>query len=125
MNKLVNSVTSVVCVSFSQLTHEHFNPSILKYIHRCGCDFVYEACRHTTVTLAPLNPQHRSLIFGLYGGLAVLITMGWTFMALVLSHCIILYSVAMLKNKWMCFASGLATLASIKLEPYNSWQVSE
>lgn len=125
MNKLVNSVTSVVCVSFNQFTHEHFNPSILKYIHQCGCNFVYKPCRHTTVTLAPLHPQHRSLIFGLYGGLAVLITMGWTFMALVLSHCIILYSVAMLKNKWMCFASGLATLASIKLEPYNSWQVSE
>lgn len=51
--------------------------------------------------------------------------MGWTFMALVLSHCFILYSVGMLKSKWMCFASGLATLASIKLEPYNSWQVRE
>lgn len=49
--------------------------------------------------------------------------MGWTFMALVLSHCIILYSVATVKSKLMCFAAGLATLASIKLEPYNSWQV--
>lgn len=44
-------------------------------------------------------------------------------MALVLSHCIILYSVATVKSKLMCFAAGLATLASIKLEPYNSWQV--
>lgn len=70
-----------------------------------------------------LYPQHRSFIFGLYGGLAVLVTMGWTFMALVLSHCIILYSVATVKSKLMCFAAGLATLASIKLEPYNSWQV--
>lgn len=70
-----------------------------------------------------LYPQHRSFIFGLYGGLAVLVTMGWTFMALVLSHCIILYSVATVKSKMMCFAAGLATLASIKLEPYNSWQV--
>lgn len=51
--------------------------------------------------------------------------MGWTFMALVLSHCIILYSVALVKRKLMCFAAGLITLASIKLEPYNSWQVSE
>lgn len=44
-------------------------------------------------------------------------------MALVLSHCVILYSVATVKSKLMCFAAGLATLASIKLEPYNSWQV--
>ncbi|XP_061550287.1 hedgehog acyltransferase like, a isoform X1 [Phycodurus eques] len=66
--------------------------------------------------------KHRSCIFCVYGGLAVLVTMGWTFMALVLSHCVILYSVAMIKMKWMCFAAGLATLASIKLEPYNSWQ---
>ena len=77
-----------------------------------------------TLMLAPLYPQHRSLIFGVYGGLAVLVTMGWTFMALVLSHCIILYSVALAKKKSMCFAVGLTTLASIKLDPYNSWQVS-
>ncbi|RVE61610.1 hypothetical protein OJAV_G00172340 [Oryzias javanicus] len=69
-----------------------------------------------------IAPKHRSLIFAMYGGLAVLVTMGWTFMALVLSHCIILYSVALVKKKWMCFAAGLSTLASIKLEPYNSWQ---
>lgn len=79
----------------------------------------------STVTPVPLHPQRRSLVFGLYGGLAVLVTMGWTFMALVLSHCFILYSVGMLKSKWMCMASGLVTLASIKLEPYNSWQVRE
>ncbi|XP_035768844.1 protein-cysteine N-palmitoyltransferase HHAT-like protein [Neolamprologus brichardi] len=66
--------------------------------------------------------KHRSLVFGVYGGLAVLVTMGWTFLALVLSHCIILYSVAIFKSKWMCFAAGLCTLASIKLEPFNSWQ---
>uniref|UniRef100_A0A3Q4BF04 Uncharacterized protein n=1 Tax=Mola mola TaxID=94237 RepID=A0A3Q4BF04_MOLML len=71
-----------------------------------------------------LAPKHRSFIFGVYGGLAVLVTMGWTFTALVLSHCFILYSVALVKHKWMCFAAGLATLASIKLEPYNSWQES-
>ncbi|XP_014870187.1 hedgehog acyltransferase like, a isoform X2 [Poecilia latipinna] len=73
--------------------------------------------------LAPkIGIDHRPLVFAAYGGLAVLVTMGWTFMALVVSHCIILYSVALVKKKWMCFAAGLSTLASIKLEPYNSWQ---
>ncbi|XP_028327773.1 hedgehog acyltransferase like, a isoform X1 [Gouania willdenowi] len=66
--------------------------------------------------------KHRSFIFGVYGSLAVLVTMGWTFMAMVLSHCFILYSVALVKKKWLCFAAGLSTLASLKLEPYNSWQ---
>lgn len=66
--------------------------------------------------------KHRSLIFGLYGAMAVLVTMGWTFLALVLSHCFVLYSVALVKRKWMCFLAGLTTLASIKLEPFNSWQ---
>ncbi|KAM3866440.1 hedgehog acyltransferase like, a [Diretmus argenteus] len=68
--------------------------------------------------------KHRPLIFGVYGALSVLVTMGWTFMGLVLSHCIILYSVALVKRKWLCFLAGLASLASIKLEPYNSWQES-
>lgn len=45
-------------------------------------------------------------------------------MALVLSHCVVLYSFALVKKKWLIFAAGLTTLASIKLEPYNSWQVS-
>lgn len=84
---------------------------------------VKEPCCRVDSDAAPLHPQRRSLVFGLYGSLAVLVTMGWTFMALVLSHCFILYSVGRFKSKWMCFASGLATLASIKLEPYNSWQV--
>ncbi|KAK7945113.1 hypothetical protein WMY93_000841 [Mugilogobius chulae] len=66
--------------------------------------------------------KHRSLIFGLYGALAVLVTMGWTYLALVLSHCLVLYSVALVKQKWLVFAAGLTTLASIKLEPYNAWQ---
>ncbi|KAK0146925.1 Protein-cysteine N-palmitoyltransferase HHAT-like protein [Merluccius polli] len=69
-----------------------------------------------------LVPKHRALIFGLYGTLAVLVTMGWTFMGLILSHCLMLYSVALVKRKWLCFLAGLAMLASIKLEPYNSWQ---
>lgn len=71
------------------------------------------------------HPQHRSLIFGLYGGLVVLVTMGWSFVALVLSHCVIIYSFGLIKRKSLCFGAGLATLASIKLEPYNSWQVSD
>ncbi|XP_051944687.1 hedgehog acyltransferase like, a isoform X2 [Hippocampus zosterae] len=69
-----------------------------------------------------LAPKHRSLVFCAYGISAVLVTMGWTFTALVLSHCTVLYGVAVFKTKWMCLAAGLATLASIKLEPYNSWQ---
>uniref|UniRef100_A0A8C5HH85 Protein-cysteine N-palmitoyltransferase HHAT-like protein n=1 Tax=Gouania willdenowi TaxID=441366 RepID=A0A8C5HH85_GOUWI len=69
-----------------------------------------------------IRVYHRSFIFGVYGSLAVLVTMGWTFMAMVLSHCFILYSVALVKKKWLCFAAGLSTLASLKLEPYNSWQ---
>ncbi|XP_068197212.1 hedgehog acyltransferase like, a isoform X2 [Antennarius striatus] len=71
-----------------------------------------------------LAPKHRSLVFGAYGGLAVLVTMGWSFMGLVLSHCLLLYSAALLKRKWLCFAAGLVSLASIKLEPYNAWQES-
>ncbi|XP_008332448.1 hedgehog acyltransferase like, a [Cynoglossus semilaevis] len=71
-----------------------------------------------------IAPKHRSLIFGLYGGLVVLVTMGWSFVALVLSHCVIIYSFGLIKRKSLCFGAGLATLASIKLEPYNSWQES-
>uniref|UniRef100_A0A8C6UDF3 Hedgehog acyltransferase like, a n=1 Tax=Neogobius melanostomus TaxID=47308 RepID=A0A8C6UDF3_9GOBI len=66
-------------------------------------------------------PKHRSLIFGLYGTLAVLVTMGWTFMPwwCPTASC----STALPgQKKWLVFAAGLTTLASIKLEPYNSWQ---
>lgn len=70
-----------------------------------------------------LNPQNRSLIYMVYGSLAVLITMGWTYISLVLSHCIILYSVALVKRKWLCFVAGLTSLATFKMEPFNTWQV--
>lgn len=91
----------------------------------CGVPCVcYRSVFTQTSLLTPASPpQLRPAIFGLYGGLAVLVTMGWTYMALVLSHCFVLYSVATVKSKLLCLAAGLATLASIKLEPYNSWQV--
>lgn len=73
--------------------------------------------------LALPAPQHRSLIYGLYGGLAVLVSMGGGFLALVLSHCFILYSVALVKRKWIVFVAGLASLATFKMEPFNTWQV--
>lgn len=68
--------------------------------------------------------KRRSLIYGVYGAVAVLVTMGWTYMMLVLSHCIILYSVSLVKRKWICLVAGLASLASIKMEPFNNWQES-
>ncbi|XP_057189194.1 hedgehog acyltransferase like, a isoform X2 [Triplophysa rosa] len=69
-----------------------------------------------------LSPKHRSLIYMVYGCLAVLITMGWTYVSLILSHCIIIYSVALMKKKWLCFVAGLTSLATIKMEPFNTWQ---
>uniref|UniRef100_A0A8C2QAX6 Hedgehog acyltransferase like, a n=1 Tax=Cyprinus carpio TaxID=7962 RepID=A0A8C2QAX6_CYPCA len=69
-----------------------------------------------------LSPKNRSLIYMLYGSLAVLITMGWTYITLILSHCIILYSVALVKRKWLCFVAGLTSLATFKMEPFNTWQ---
>ncbi|KAG7260246.1 hypothetical protein CRUP_037030 [Coryphaenoides rupestris] len=41
-----------------------------------------------------------SLIFGLYGLLAVLVTMGWTFLGLILSHCFMLYSEALVTGSF-------------------------
>ncbi|KAJ8011461.1 hypothetical protein DPEC_G00058450 [Dallia pectoralis] len=69
-----------------------------------------------------ISPRRRSLIYGLYGGLAVLVSMGWAFLALVLSHCFILYQVALIKRKWFVFVAGLASLATFKMEPFNTWQ---
>ncbi|XP_016129647.1 hedgehog acyltransferase like, a isoform X1 [Sinocyclocheilus grahami] len=66
--------------------------------------------------------KNRSLIYMLYGSLAVLITMGWTYLTLILSHCVILYSVALVKRKWLCFVAGLTSLATFKMEPFNTWQ---
>uniref|UniRef100_A0A8B9J4L1 Protein-cysteine N-palmitoyltransferase HHAT-like protein n=2 Tax=Astyanax mexicanus TaxID=7994 RepID=A0A8B9J4L1_ASTMX len=69
-----------------------------------------------------ISPKHRSLIYMLYGCLTVLIIMGWTYISLILSHCIVLYSVALIKRKWLCFVAGLTSLATFKMEPFVSWQ---
>ncbi|GCB82222.1 hypothetical protein scyTo_0022880, partial [Scyliorhinus torazame] len=68
-------------------------------------------------------PQHRSLYFMTYGILAVLATMGTSYLVLILAHCILLYSVALAKQKWLCFVAGLCNLATFKIEPVSSWQV--
>uniref|UniRef100_A0A8D0G8I0 Hedgehog acyltransferase like n=1 Tax=Sphenodon punctatus TaxID=8508 RepID=A0A8D0G8I0_SPHPU len=67
-------------------------------------------------------PQHRSVVYMLYGILAVLGTMGSTYLMIILSHCVVLYSVSLAKQKWLCFVSGLCSLASFKLEPFSTWQ---
>lgn len=59
----------------------------------------------------------------LYGFMTVLVIMGWTYVSLILSHCILLYSVALVKRKWLCFLAGLTSLATFKMEPFSSWQV--
>lgn len=50
--------------------------------------------------------------------------MGWTYVTLILSHCILLYSISLVKIRWLCFATGLCTLATFKCEPFVSWQVN-
>ncbi|POI22212.1 hypothetical protein CIB84_014041 [Bambusicola thoracicus] len=67
-------------------------------------------------------PQHRAVVYMLYGMLAVLGSMGLAYLMIILSHCLILYSVALAKQKWLCYVAGLCCLASIKLEPFSSWQ---
>ncbi|XP_075444117.1 protein-cysteine N-palmitoyltransferase HHAT-like protein isoform X2 [Ascaphus truei] len=69
-----------------------------------------------------LVPQYRSLVYMLYGILTVLGIMGCNYLMLILSHCVLLYSVAMVKQKWLCFAAGLCSLATFKVEPFSSWQ---
>lgn len=69
-----------------------------------------------------LAPQYRSLVFLVYGVLAVWTSMGWTYVTLMLSHCILLYSISLVKIRWLCFLTGLCTLASFKCEPFVSWQ---
>uniref|UniRef100_A0A8B9H5M8 Hedgehog acyltransferase like n=1 Tax=Astyanax mexicanus TaxID=7994 RepID=A0A8B9H5M8_ASTMX len=69
-----------------------------------------------------LAPQYRSLVYMVYGLLAVLSTMGWTYVTLILSHCVLLYSISLVKLRWLCFAAGLTTLATFKMEPFVSWQ---
>ncbi|XP_069815415.1 protein-cysteine N-palmitoyltransferase HHAT-like protein [Dendropsophus ebraccatus] len=69
-----------------------------------------------------LIPQRRSWIYMLYGILTVLTIMGSNYLMLILSHCLVLYTVSLTKQKWLCFAAGLCSLASFKVEPFNSWQ---
>uniref|UniRef100_A0A671WHW3 Hedgehog acyltransferase like, b n=1 Tax=Sparus aurata TaxID=8175 RepID=A0A671WHW3_SPAAU len=69
-----------------------------------------------------LAPQYRSLVYLVYGLLAVWTSMGWTYVTLILSHCILLYSISLVKIRWLCFITGLCTLATFKCEPFVSWQ---
>ena len=59
----------------------------------------------------------------LYGVLAVLGSMGLVYLMIILSHCLVLYSIALAKQKWLCYVAGLCCLASFKVEPFSSWQV--
>ncbi|TRZ00390.1 hypothetical protein DNTS_013054 [Danionella cerebrum] len=72
-----------------------------------------------------LAPQYRSLVYLVYGALAVFCSMGWTYVALILSHCVLLYSISLVKLRWLCFLAGLTTLATFKMEPFISWQNCE
>lgn len=62
-------------------------------------------------------------MYMLYGVLAVLGSMGLVYLMIILSHCLVLYSVALAKQKWLCYVAGLCCLASFKVEPFSSWQV--
>uniref|UniRef100_A0A8V5G1E7 Uncharacterized protein n=1 Tax=Melopsittacus undulatus TaxID=13146 RepID=A0A8V5G1E7_MELUD len=65
---------------------------------------------------------HRAVVYMLYGFLAVLSSMGPVYLMIILSHCLVLYSVALAKQKWLCYVAGLCCLASFKMEPFSSWQ---
>ncbi|XP_043921980.1 protein-cysteine N-palmitoyltransferase HHAT-like protein [Protopterus annectens] len=67
-------------------------------------------------------PQHRSIVYMGYGMLAVLSIMGVSYITLILAHCVLLYTVSLVKEKWLCFAAGLGCLATFKVEPFSSWQ---
>ncbi|XP_054621649.1 hedgehog acyltransferase like, b [Dunckerocampus dactyliophorus] len=69
-----------------------------------------------------LAPQYRSVVYMVYGLLAVWTSMGWTYVTLILSHCILLYSISLVKIRWLCFLTGFFTLATFKCEPFLSWQ---
>lgn len=59
----------------------------------------------------------------MYGVLAVVGTMGPWYLLLLLGHCVVLYVASLLGQRWLCFALGLASLASFKMDPGISWQV--
>uniref|UniRef100_A0A8C5WRP2 Hedgehog acyltransferase like n=1 Tax=Laticauda laticaudata TaxID=8630 RepID=A0A8C5WRP2_LATLA len=65
---------------------------------------------------------HRSVMYMVYGILTVLGTMGNNYLMVILCHCLVLYTVGLAKQKWLCFIAGLCSLASFKFEPFNSWQ---
>ncbi|XP_032821660.1 protein-cysteine N-palmitoyltransferase HHAT-like protein [Petromyzon marinus] len=69
-----------------------------------------------------LFPERRSLVYMVYGMLVVTATMGLQYVLLVASHCLLLYSVGLAKQRWLCFLAGLASLATFRAEPFNSWQ---
>uniref|UniRef100_A0A3B3T1P7 Hedgehog acyltransferase like n=1 Tax=Paramormyrops kingsleyae TaxID=1676925 RepID=A0A3B3T1P7_9TELE len=69
-----------------------------------------------------LSPKRRSLIYMIYGVCAVFVTMGWSYVTLVVSHCVLLYTVSLVKRKWLCFVAGLTSLATFKMEPLVTWQ---
>ncbi|XP_012683458.1 hedgehog acyltransferase like, a isoform X1 [Clupea harengus] len=69
-----------------------------------------------------ISPKHRGMVYMVYGLFAIFISMGWSFITLVLAHCVMLYTVALVKRKWICFVAGLCSLATFKMEPYGSWQ---
>uniref|UniRef100_A0A8C4NC09 Hedgehog acyltransferase like, b n=1 Tax=Eptatretus burgeri TaxID=7764 RepID=A0A8C4NC09_EPTBU len=68
-------------------------------------------------------PEYRALIYMTYGLLTVLALMGYQFVLLLVSHCFVLYTVALIKCRWLCFIAGLGSLASLKLVPFSSWQM--
>lgn len=70
-----------------------------------------------------LSSQHRSVVYMVYGMLAVLGTLGSTYLMIILSHCLVLYTISLAKQKWLCFIVGLCSLASFKVEPFSTWQV--
>lgn len=63
-------------------------------------------------------------MYAVYGALAVVGTMGPWYLLLLLGHCVGLYMVSLLGQPWLCLGLGLASLASFKLDPLISWQVS-
>lgn len=69
-----------------------------------------------------LIPQYRSWVYMLYGILTVLAIMGTNYVMLILSHCLLLYTVSLVKNKWVVFAAGLCSLATFKMDTFNIWQ---
>ncbi|KAG8443481.1 hypothetical protein GDO86_012032, partial [Hymenochirus boettgeri] len=66
--------------------------------------------------------MYRSYVHMLYGILAVLAIMGTNYLMVILSHCLLLYTISLVKSKWLCMIAGLCSLASFKMEPFNSWQ---